>query len=450
MNSIRKKLVYRYLIYLLSSSLGTFSYYEYRTKDAQTLVKTSSDTRSSLYESILDKTNYYKDIGKKMYFLGEESEIQDGYQDRNLTKENLSKLKELKIDLRCNENLEILKIIQNLEVLNIENAQLLSDNDIILINNLKVKNINLSFNLREVNKNRENSFDLKKFKDKNIKVHIEEKNGYSEVDYVIFINYLKNYSIDNIIEVENYFKYKKIDDILNKIVESLKIKENISMDEKILIISNYIINKIQYQKELTDELAEYYNEKTLSSILIDQDKEIVNGICINYASLFDILSYKTNIKSRMISGIEEKSQLGHAWNVIYDGDEKRYLDLTFDDKDLVLRSWLFNYYVNSDIVSIEEIINNIKEKMYEKIDDSHANFSLLTEIDELDKLNDKKIVSYYNIDLNNKKIIKKELTKEQLILVFLELFSLFTLIGETSKEQIKTKKLNIDKNEKYC
>ena len=450
MNSIRKKLAYRYLIYFISSSLGTFSYYEYRTKDAQTLVKTSSDIRNSLYETILDKKIYFNDIGEKMYFVDGKTEIQDGYEDRNLTKENLSKVKELKIDLRCNENLEILKIIQNLEVLNIENAQLLSDYDIVLLNNLKVKNINLSFNLREVNKNRENSFDLKKFKDKNVKVHIEERDSYSEVDYVIFINYLKNYSVDNIIEVENYLKYKKIDVILNKIVESLKIKDNTSMDEKILTISNYIINKIQYQKELTDELAEYYNEKTLSSILINQDKEIVNGICINYASLFDILSYKTNIKSRMISGIEEKSQLGHAWNVIYDGDEKKYLDLTFDDKDLILRSWLFNYYVNSDIVSIEEIINNIKEKMYEKIDDSHANFSLFTEIDELDKLNDKKIVSYYNIDLHNKKIIKKKLTKEQLILLLLELFSLITLLGETSKEQIKTKKLSIDKNKKYC
>lgn len=132
--------------------------------------------------------------------------------------------------------------------------------------------------------------------------------------------------------------------------------DDMSEDEKMAAIANYVINNIKYDHKATQEQAEEYNGKGLTYAL----KGI--GLCENYACLTRALCAKSGITAYNVHSID------HSWNLVRIDGKYYYVDTT-------------------NICQIPGLSKLIMEKLgkgfYYKQDPYHTGFSSMSDIDEV-------------------------------------------------------------------
>ena len=420
MKKSEKYKIYKSAVILSTFILGT-SFYQNKQKNTY---KDEGGKIEVVSENIRNELYRTKSISNTSHLIFSNNYLNDKY----ITSGTLNKIKEINIDMSSNENLEILQKTNNLKTINIYFAEMLTDKDINYINNSNIENVNLIFDLYNVDKIRNDFFDLSKIENKNIKITV---NTNDELKNVIFINYLKNYN-------ESMFNYNVQDYVLinnqiDEIINNIGITKNDSNEEKILKMSKYILDKITYDKTIIDENGNYiknnnsiyYNKYPLSSIL-NQSEDETKGICINYSSLFDIFSYKIGIDERMVIG---KSETGnyHSWNLVYMNDSNKYVDLTYLDTYDNFKKLLEQYIYNPS----KEKYDILVSYLFEIISCSHNDYELMNNIEELKKIN-KNEINYYNLDTNNEYFYPKANIKKS-IFVGLLLSMVVLLIIKTNK-----------------
>lgn len=119
----------------------------------------------------------------------------------------------------------------------------------------------------------------------------------------------KMYSDNDIKELN-----KKVDEIYNK-----SVKDNMTTEEKIKAIHDYIINNAKYDDAKISGVTKE-NSNTAVGVLIDG-----YGICSGYTDAMAIFLNKLEIPNIKVSSAK------HIWNLVYLDGRWLNLDLTFDD-----------------------------------------------------------------------------------------------------------------------
>lgn len=133
---------------------------------------------------------------------------------------------------------------------------------------------------------------------------------------------IKIYYLYNLAEINKI--NEEVDKIINK-----KIKDNMSNEEKIKEIHDYIINNTKYdvERNLTSE-SEYESHKAIGPLF--QGYATCNG----YTDLMAVFLSKMGFNNIKIATTPEDlngSESGHIWNAVYLNGEWLHLDLTWDD-----------------------------------------------------------------------------------------------------------------------
>ena len=428
-----------------SAVYGGLVYHDYN-KNVEHIAEVPSTVRYRLY--------YGDYLDKEL--LGDYVPNSDRVDDL-VTYEVLEKILYTSFDLNIETDLSVINKMPNLQAISIFNSENLTKEQIDILNNSNLSKITLYFT--NVCLHKEDKLDLSLFKNKEEVVI----NYYpmDELQAVTLLNYLQNYDLPNI-KVQyignhsNVETIVKTDIMLDQIVASLDIKETDDDKTKLYKIVNYVNNKIEYDKQISQylsskegsideymDLSHYYNDYDLSSIVLKNGNDI-NGVCVNYANLLDILCYKCGVKSRTIDGATEK--VAHAWNVLYLDDEKYYVDLTLADCT----------YIND---RLEEFLNsmdkNTKEELSKKIDSillqslkTHSAYSLHTSIDRLDNQGIVKNI-YYNQGLDGKEVLHTEIPHKEYVAIGLSSGLLLILSYELLKMLYKYFKNGYVTEEEY-
>ena len=414
----------------------------------ETVAKVNTTVRNQLYQyEILN----YEDFFNSYKVAGDE--------DRFVTVESLEELEYLTIDIRAGFNLNDLKKCPNIKELKIKYAELLTDEDINTINDTNIEKVLLEFDIKNLCLKREDKFDVSRIK-KDVVISNNVLFSIDDLESLIFLNYLDNYDISMFESPEKYENYIEMDNKLNDIYNSLKINNSMTDKEKILLISNYICNNLDYDSIVSNktselfseqvaarEKSEYYNYYSISSVL-EQNEDIKNAICINYASLFDILCYKAGVKSRVVIGYDYENLTGHAWNLVYIDNKEYYIDLTWFDKNLN-EIYLYNYASGGNGTYnqeyyYEELNKNIFK---ETANESYSKYTLYPKLESLDKpLEPSKNRPYINNDLEGEKVLNKKLDKKMIFNNALCSGLLGIIIEELYRKK-KNKKLELTSNE---
>lgn len=108
---------------------------------------------------------------------------------------------------------------------------------------------------------------------------------------------------------------KAVDNIINK-----NILDEMTLEEKIRVIHDYIINNTVYDTEAVEELQNH-------SVINTAIGSLINGkaLCSGYSDAMALFLYKFRIPNYKIASKT------HVWNAVYINDEWKHLDLTWDD-----------------------------------------------------------------------------------------------------------------------
>lgn len=139
-------------------------------------------------------------------------------------------------------------------------------------------------------------------------------------DYIIKFNRL--YSDDDITILN-----KATDIIINDLIS-----DEMTTSQKLIVIHNYLINNIKYQKDGGNKATD----------------ALLNGkaICTGYADLLAIFLNKLNIPNYKVVNDN------HVWNVVYVNDEWKHIDLTYDDPINETNNISYNYFlINTDTLN---------------------------------------------------------------------------------------------------
>ena len=145
----------------------------------------------------------------------------------------------------------------------------------------------------------------------NINNYVSPFNSYSNINSSysttgeVTINLTKLYSDEDIIKINN-----GIDELLEELIT-----DDMSDDDKVLKIHDYIINNTRY--DVTKENLESYT--ALGPLFKG------TAVCSGYADLMALFLDRLKIKNFKITSDT------HVWNAVYINDEWLHLDLTWDD-----------------------------------------------------------------------------------------------------------------------
>ena len=288
----------------------------------------------------------------------------------------------ISLDLAQIHNLENLKFFNELDKIEICNAQLLNDYWIELINECDVDEIYLKFDSKGIVNNINNKFDFNRFSDKSkIKSVVLQdcKDEYTDFEGVLLLNYFKNYDD---IECLNLDEYKEFDEKLDQILDKLSIDESKGNIYKLIVLSRYVDSHIKYDpfvkkvnsymnnlstlddnelefymsnKDKKNERALYYNDYPLESILDDINSESY-GVCISYAKLYSALAIKLGIP------LHNTYSINHAWNLYAEQgvcDVPCYIDLTALDNNQEFADAVDQYISNENELDFYNVTNQM-------------------------------------------------------------------------------------------
>lgn len=166
-----------------------------------------------------------------------------------------------------------------------------------------------------------------------------------------------NYMVKNRINTNMERKDLEIKGKIEKISNNI-INKNMSDEEKINTIVNYVVDNIEYDYgvETDEDLSLEYNEHALRYAL-----EGI-GICRNYTALTTALMLINGIEAYEIKGEN------HIWNLIRYEDEFYWIDSTWldglDDAEILESS----YYMNDDYLFVDHYGNLTRPtSMYENM-----------------------------------------------------------------------------------
>lgn len=290
--------------------------------------------------------------------------------ENDLSNSDYSKLDKIcfmRLDMSKERDLYYLKYFSNLKYIEIYNAQYLTDLEIEEINKSSALEINLYYDRTYVLKNIREKFDMSRFENKSkIKtIKFTDNTNNPEIDSIILFEYLTNYEDMNL----DINKYELLNEKLDKIIDELDLDlETYNNIDNLLKITNYVLNKIEYDEKIQKYNREHnrmysitpiyrktvkYNEKSLSSIL-NTDGE-VSGICTNYADMILALSLKGNVCVNTVKG--ELNDDGHTWNVALFKDCEFYFDPTWLDSGEEFSNLLQNYLKSQTDEDFNKLLN---------------------------------------------------------------------------------------------
>ncbi len=111
----------------------------------------------------------------------------------------------------------------------------------------------------------------------------------------------------------------KLDAILAKII-----KPNMTTEQKVKAIHDYVVTHITYD-------SKYSDEETPETLLTTIDKG--RGVCGDYTQLFQYLCDRAAIPCISEAGDVSTSSISHAWNVVFLNGQWKFVDTTWDDAD---------------------------------------------------------------------------------------------------------------------
>lgn len=296
--------------------------------------------------------------------------------------ENISKITELNFD-SCNignisgiENLTQLTSLSFVDT-GIESIDQLKNleklNSLTLIHTYvddlsPIKNLNISFlDITDSNniKNLEVITEMKKLSNF-IAINCEMTLTPKVVEHINTKNIYSN------ISKEDLLLQDKVDFIISKLI-----MPNMSDEEKIEAIINYVITNLEYDYRVYNDvsLLEEYNNNALKYALQGI------GACKNYTALTTALLRKANIY-----GYEQENEQ-HIWNIVELDNQYYYIDSTFIDSEEV--NVLYeskNFLTNETDFLLEHNSILLPSTMYNKIHNLNPDFSIQTDNNKVTKL----------------------------------------------------------------
>ena len=136
------------------------------------------------------------------------------------------------------------------------------------------------------------------------------------------------------IKVNYTYTPEKIEQINQKIDEilSAKIQDTMSLEEKIKVIHDYIIENTKYDSDKSDNNINQYQSSTAYGPLFEG-----YGLCSGYADTMKLFLTKLNVPNIKISSEN------HIWNLVFLNDRWLHLDLTWDDPVLESGKEIIDY-----------------------------------------------------------------------------------------------------------
>ena len=123
----------------------------------------------------------------------------------------------------------------------------------------------------------------------------------------------------NLTKVYSKEQIKEINALLDKIIEQ-NINDNMTLEEKITSLHDYIINNTQYDIEKNNTGISNYESNTAYGALTSH-----YATCNGYADTMALLLDRLGVKNYRIASDN------HIWNAVYINDTWLHLDLTWDD-----------------------------------------------------------------------------------------------------------------------
>lgn len=112
---------------------------------------------------------------------------------------------------------------------------------------------------------------------------------------------------------------QKIEEKVNEVIKE-KITAEMSTEDKIKAVHDYIIENTKYDSEKSDKSISKYQSSSAYGPLFEG-----YGLCSGYADAMRIFLSKLGIQSIKVSSEN------HIWNLVHINDEWLHLDLTWDD-----------------------------------------------------------------------------------------------------------------------
>ena len=110
---------------------------------------------------------------------------------------------------------------------------------------------------------------------------------------------------------------------INQVIESVErqyLTQNMTTEEKIKQIHDYIINTTQYDKERSDKKVKKYHSDTAYGALVEH-----KAICGGYSDAMKLFLDRMGVENYKIASEN------HIWNLVHINDQWLHLDLTWDD-----------------------------------------------------------------------------------------------------------------------
>lgn len=139
-------------------------------------------------------------------------------------------------------------------------------------------------------------------------------------------------------------KVAVIDNKVNNVIQSI-IKNNMSTEERIKKIHNYIIENTTYDVEKNETGVSKYDSNTAYGALIEG-----HSVCGGYSDAMAIFLNKLNIKNFKIASSD------HVWNAVFINNKWLHLDATWDDPvSLDGKEYLLQKYFLIDNQKLKEL-----------------------------------------------------------------------------------------------
>lgn len=122
------------------------------------------------------------------------------------------------------------------------------------------------------------------------------------------------------------------------------INESMDNKEKIEVIHDYLSHHVTYDYETEEKQLKQSDAFHIYGALINH-----RAVCTGYSRAFMILAYYADIPAMYVAS----DQMNHSWNLVYDGETWRYLDVTWDAQNI--EYGLTEKYKN---MSIEEFLKD--------------------------------------------------------------------------------------------
>ena len=184
----------------------------------------------------------------------------------------------------------------------------------------------------------------------NINNFVHPFNNFSNINVVyssvgeVNVKVTKLYSNDDIEAVIH-----KVNEIYSQIIT-----DDMSLDDKILTIHDYIINNTKYDQERANNNSTYKSNIAYGPLLQGY------AVCGGYADAMALFLNKLNVPNYKVAS------LTHVWNAVKVNDEWLHIDLTWDDpvalnsdKDTLLHKF---YLINTKKLESYKIDNHEYDK----------------------------------------------------------------------------------------